>query len=71
MNKVMIAGVGRIGSLVARLLAQSSDYEIFVVDQNFSNPDAKRLFDKTPHIKQVTLDVKNETELVNYLKKNK
>lgn len=71
MNKVMIAGVGRIGSLVARLLAQSSDYEVFVVDQNFSNPDAKRLFDKTPHIKQVTLDVKNETELVNYLKKNK
>lgn len=71
MNKVMIVGIGRIGSLVACLLAQTSDYHVVAVDQDCSHADAKRLLDKTPHIKQAMLDVKNESALVDFIKKNK
>ncbi|WP_133130524.1 saccharopine dehydrogenase family protein [Legionella yabuuchiae] len=70
MYHVMITGAGKIGSLIACLLAESKDYEVHLADLEFESPDAKRLLEVMPEIKTVALDVTDETSVEAYLIKH-
>ncbi len=70
MHRVLIAGAGKIGSLIAALLAHSDDYHVFLADIHIDNSQAKRLDKKTAHLEFAQLDAKNSKEISNFLQKN-
>lgn len=67
MYNVLIAGAGKIGSLIACMLMETGDYNVFLGDVNFSGADVKRLLASVPGITTVELDVKNEEQTANFL----
>jgi saccharopine dehydrogenase-like NADP-dependent oxidoreductase len=70
MYNVIIAGAGKIGSLIACLLAESGGYQIHLADLEFSGSDVTRLMQLLPQIKTVGLDVTDEESTLEYIKKN-
>jgi saccharopine dehydrogenase-like NADP-dependent oxidoreductase len=70
MYNVMITGAGKIGSLIACLLADSGDYQVHLADVAFSGTDVNRLLQAIPQIKTVALDVTDEKSTQAYLQKN-
>lgn len=70
MYNVMITGAGKIGSLIACLLADSGDYQIHLADVEFSGTDVNRLLQALPQVKTVALDVTNEQSTQDYLESN-
>lgn len=66
MIKTLIAGAGTIGSLTALLLADSRDYEVFLVDNNISHLNLPPI--SNLHID--SLDVTDNTRLKEYLTRN-
>ncbi|RAP36276.1 saccharopine dehydrogenase [Legionella quinlivanii] len=71
MYNVMITGAGKIGSLIACLLASSKDYQIHLADLEFSGTDVTRLLQTMPQVKTVALDVTDEESTQSYIEKNK
>lgn len=70
MHCVLIVGAGKIGSLIAALLANSNDYTAFLADININTSQAKRLSNKTPNLNWVHLDAQNNTAVADFLRKN-
>ncbi|CDZ78368.1 Lysine 6-dehydrogenase [Legionella massiliensis] len=70
MYNVMITGAGKIGSLIACLLADTGDYEVHLADLDFSGTDVTRLLEAIPTIKTVALDVKDQDSVQSYLLEN-
>lgn len=70
MYNVMITGAGKIGSLIACLLADSGSYQVHLADLEFNGSDVKRLLAQLPEVKTVALDVKDEKATQEYLEKN-
>ena len=70
MIKIMIAGAGKIGSMIACLLADTHDYTVHLVDMDFSGPDVARVLSVMPTIKTVTLDVTDQVALQAYIKQH-
>lgn len=70
MYRVLITGAGKIGSLIACLLAESGDYQVHLADMNFEGADVQRLFDAVPSIKSVAMDVSCEDKLITYMQQN-
>lgn len=70
MYNVMITGAGKIGSLIACLLAESGDYQIHLADLSFSGTDVTRLTNSMPQLKTVALDVKDEESTLTYLQQH-
>lgn len=70
MYNVMITGAGKIGSLIACLLAESRDYQVHLADVEFTGTDVNRLLQALPQIKTVALDVTDEKSTQSYLTKN-
>jgi saccharopine dehydrogenase-like NADP-dependent oxidoreductase len=70
MYNVMITGAGKIGSLIACLLADSGSYQIHLVDVDFNGSDVKHLLEKLPEVKTVSLDVTDEQSTQNYLEQH-
>lgn len=70
MYNVMITGAGKIGSLIACLLAESGDYQIHLADISFSGTDVARLTQTMPQLKTIALDVKNEEAILAYMRDN-
>lgn len=66
----MVAGAGKIGSLIALLLAQSKSYQVHLVDKDFNSPDVTRLLAAISKIKTVALDVTDAKLTQSYLEKN-
>ncbi|KTD36365.1 L-lysine dehydrogenase [Legionella nautarum] len=71
MYNVMITGAGKIGSLIACLLADSGDYEVHLADLEFAGTDVNRLLQAMPEIKTVALDVKDQESTQAYFNENK
>ncbi len=59
----MVAGAGKIGALISCLLLESNDYEVFVVDKDFSGSDIQRLIAKHNHLSTINIDVYQEEEM--------
>lgn len=70
MYSVMITGAGKIGSLIACLLADSEEYQVHLADLEFSGTDVTRLLQTIPDIKTVVLDVNDKESVRSYLVKN-
>ncbi len=70
MHRVLVVGAGKIGSLIAALLANSGDYQIFLADIHIDASQAKRLKSKTPHLDLVQLDAQNGKAVSEFLRKN-
>ena len=70
MFNVMITGAGKIGSLIACLLADSNDYQVHLADLQFSGTNVTRLLQVMPGIKTVALDVKDQGATQAYIKKH-
>jgi len=70
MIPIMVAGAGKIGSLIACLLVETQDYEVHLADLNFNLPDTVRLLQNKPDIQTVCLDVKDKSAVQAYLKKH-
>ncbi len=66
----MITGAGKIGSLIACLLANSGSYQVHLADVEFNGSDVNRLLKALPEIKTVALDVKDEQSTQAYLQKH-
>lgn len=71
MYHVMVAGAGKIGSLIACLFADSQDYQVHLADLEFDGADVSRLLTAMPEIKTVALDVRETASVESYLQKNK
>lgn len=69
MHKVLVAGAGKIGSLVTYLLLDSGSYEVWLADLDFSGADHGRLTDH-PHLHKAKINVQNESEVESFLKDN-
>ena len=65
---LMVAGAGKIGSLIACLLSQTGDYEVHLVDVT-TNPDLLRLKEQLPHLTLVEIDVRDSIQLSAYIRK--
>lgn len=70
MHNVLILGAGKIGSLIAVLLVNSKDYEVYLADLHIDNPYLNRILNHAPHLKQIQLDAQNTEEIAAFLKKN-
>ena len=70
MNNVMIAGAGKIGSLIACLFADCSDYQVHLADVDFNGKDVARLLHAMPEIKTVIMDVYDQESMHAYLVKH-
>lgn len=70
MHRVLIAGAGKIGSLIAALLANSNEYEVFLADININTSQAKRLPSNTPNLNLITLDGQNNIAVAEFLHKH-
>lgn len=71
MYNVMVTGAGKIGSLIACMLAESEDYQVHLADLEFASSDVSRLLEVMPGIKTVALDVRDESSTYAYLQKHK
>lgn len=69
MSKVLIAGSGKIGSMIAALLSEQGDYECMLIDNNFSNNDISRLRDAKPDLPCIEIDVTDNVALSTFMKK--
>ncbi|MDF1678217.1 MAG: saccharopine dehydrogenase C-terminal domain-containing protein [Legionellaceae bacterium] len=57
MIRVMVAGAGKIGRLIACLLADTKDYQVYLGDCDFSQPDMQQLLQEIPELKTCVLDM--------------
>jgi saccharopine dehydrogenase-like NADP-dependent oxidoreductase len=71
MQKVLVLGAGKIGTLISFLLASSNDYHVYLADLHLDNrPDIERMLAKTKNIVPVKLNAEDKNEIGNFLKKN-
>lgn len=70
MHNVMVAGAGKIGSLIACLLNDSGDYKVHLVDKVFTGADAARVTKAIPEVKTATLDFKHCEATIDYMNKH-
>lgn len=69
MQKIIVAGAGKIGSLISTLLLESNDYHVTLLDTNFSGQDVERLAE-TPLLRKAVVDVSDEKSLNAFLRDN-
>lgn len=67
---ILVAGAGKIGSLIACMLADCGDYQVHLIDKSFHGSDVYRLQQAMPGLQMKELDVKNEHKLALYIKKH-
>jgi len=70
MHRVLIIGAGKIGSLIAFLLAQSTDYQVFLADIT-SEPHWLKSFATIPHLTYHSLDATDEAAITTFVKEKK
>lgn len=69
MHKVIVAGAGKIGALISALLLDSGDYQLTLLDTDFSGHDARRL-QESSLLQKVIVDAGDERKLSAFLKEN-
>lgn len=69
MHSVLVIGAGKIGSLIAFLLAHSNDYTVHLADIAADNPQIRHL-GELPNFTYVALDARDTSQVANFAKKN-
>lgn len=70
MHTLLIAGAGRIGTLIACLLASTADYRVYLVDIQFNTAEIDCLCKQFTHLQIITADVKDQLALAELIKKH-
>lgn len=70
MQKIIIAGAGQIGSLAACLLADSGDYDVYLIDRVFKG-EAYQNAKTMKNVQCVELDFQDEKSTKQFFEKNK
>lgn len=70
MQKVLVAGAGKIGSLIATLLAQSGDYHVYLIDSKTQSFNSKEPTTKPESIERLEVDVMDPQKLTALIKKH-
>lgn len=70
MQKILVVGAGKIGSLISVLLSKSNDYQVFLADIHIDSISLKRLVEKSPNLQLIKLDAQNHAQMSDFLKKN-
>lgn len=70
MHNILIAGAGKIGSLIACLLSESGDYQICLADKHFNGGDITRLRQRLPQLKTAEVDVQNQEALTKVIREH-
>jgi saccharopine dehydrogenase-like NADP-dependent oxidoreductase len=70
MQKILIVGAGKIGSLIAVLLANSKDYQVHLADIHVESNYLKKLAETSPNLHLVKLDAQDHAQMSDFLKKN-
>lgn len=70
MHTVLVVGAGKIGSLIAFLLAQANSYFVYLADNQVDNPHAKRI-GMQANVKYVQLEAKNPQSIIEFVKEKK
>ncbi len=68
MHRILVAGAGRIGSLITTLLSQSGDYQVYLIDMNVDGAEVDKLKQQLTNISVDQLDVTNQAKLIQYAK---
>lgn len=68
MKNILIAGSGRIGSLLAQFLANTDDYNVLLIDQH---DESFSHLKKSKNLTTKIVDVNNQSELLSEIEKNK
>lgn len=68
MHRVLVTGAGKIGSLIAALLAQSGAYEVFLADIHLDNPRIKKLAAIFPGLMLSEIDGRNQQQVSAFLR---
>ncbi len=72
MHHILVMGAGKIGTLIAFLLAHSNDYHIFLADISFDDRhDLERIKENTKNLTLISLDAKDNKAIHTFLEKNK
>lgn len=69
MRRVLVVGAGQIGSLIAFLLANTQDYQVYLGDLNIESETVKRL-PKLSNLEIVRFDINDEASVASFLKEN-
>ncbi len=69
MHKIIVAGAGKIGSLISALFLESSDYQVTMLDADFSGHDVQRL-QESAVLRKVVVDATDEKKLSDFLREN-
>lgn len=70
MHNVLVIGAGKIGTLIAFLLAHTNDYSVYLTDIQPEIPELN-LFNKLPHFCYSQLDASKTDQVSAFVKKNK
>lgn len=70
MQKILILGAGKIGSLISVLLANSNDYQVYLGDIDISNASLKKLIGKSPNLELVKLNAETPKEIAKFIQSN-
>lgn len=70
MIPILVAGAGKVGRLIACLLQDTNDYEIYFGDCNFDSEETKQLLKELPDIKMLVLDMNDEEAIQDALNKH-
>lgn len=71
MQRVLVLGAGKIGSLIACLLCDSGDYEVILSDRRADEPDRVRQTHGLKNLRIAPLDAAKRSELHAFLTNNK
>lgn len=67
MHRVLVLGAGKIGSLIACLLAESGDYEVHLSDRRAEEPEYVRKISGSTRVRAAALDATDRVTLTSYL----
>ena len=70
MHRILVIGAGKIGSLIAVLLGNSNDYQVYLGDVNVDSNHTKRIISKVPNVEMVELDAQHPKKIIDFLRKN-
>jgi len=70
MHHVLVAGSGKIGSLIATLLANSGNYRVFLTDINSETPLAKKVVTQTQHLTFSRLDAESPAIVDSFIREH-
>ncbi|NBX84566.1 MAG: saccharopine dehydrogenase family protein [Gammaproteobacteria bacterium] len=71
MSNILVAGSGKIGSLIALLLQKCGDFQVFVVDKQFNGIASQKLRQSCPEIRTHTMDLSNRSQFQNFMLQHK